>query len=83
VVRGGLPGGPRRSAGGFGRKIIAKIMSDTERMKTTPIHVCAKTAFVGWHSTESRRISSFYKFLYFIHYFTKDFQLVNRKMRLW
>jgi hypothetical protein len=33
--------------GGFGRKGIAKIVSDTERMKNTPIFVCAKTAFVG------------------------------------
>jgi hypothetical protein len=43
--------GPRRfvrwSADGFGRKSIAKIVSDTKRMKNTPIHVCAKTAFVG------------------------------------
>jgi hypothetical protein len=28
-------------------KNIAKIISDTERMKNTPIHVCVKTAFVG------------------------------------
>jgi hypothetical protein len=27
-------------------------------MKSTPIHVCAKTAFVGWRSTEIRRIIS-------------------------
>jgi hypothetical protein len=39
--------GPRRSAGGFGRKSIAKLVSDTERMKNTPIPVRAKTAFVG------------------------------------
>jgi hypothetical protein len=31
----------------FWKKIIAKIVSDTERMKNTRIHVCAKTAFVG------------------------------------
>jgi hypothetical protein len=47
VVLGGLPVGQRRSAGGFARKSIAKILSGTERMKNTPIHVCAKTAFVG------------------------------------
>jgi hypothetical protein len=35
------------SAGGFGRKSIAKIVSDIEGMKNKPIHVCAKTAFVG------------------------------------
>jgi hypothetical protein len=29
------------------RKIIAKIVSDTERMKNTPTHVCAKTTIVG------------------------------------
>jgi hypothetical protein len=28
----------RRSAGGFGGKSIAKIVSETERMKNTPIH---------------------------------------------
>jgi hypothetical protein len=33
--------------GGFGRKGIEKIVSDTERMKNTPMYVCAKTAFVG------------------------------------
>jgi hypothetical protein len=33
--------------GGFERKIIANILSDTERMKNTPIQVCAKTVFVG------------------------------------
>jgi hypothetical protein len=35
------------SAGGFGRKTLAKIVTDNERMKNTPIHVCAKTVFVG------------------------------------
>jgi hypothetical protein len=33
--------------GGFGRKGIAKIVLETERMKNTPIHVCAKTVIVG------------------------------------
>jgi hypothetical protein len=50
--------GPLRPTDSFGRKRIAKIVWDTERMKNTPIHVCAKTAFVGWPSTESRRLSS-------------------------
>jgi hypothetical protein len=27
---------------GFGRKIITKIVSDSERMKNTPIEVCVK-----------------------------------------
>jgi hypothetical protein len=35
------------SAAGFGRKIVEKNVSDTERMKNTPIHVCDETAFVG------------------------------------
>jgi hypothetical protein len=30
--------------GGFGRKIIAKILSNTERMENTAIHVCGETA---------------------------------------
>jgi hypothetical protein len=46
VVHGGLLGGPLRSADGFRRKSISKVVSDTERVKTTPIHVCNKTAFV-------------------------------------
>jgi hypothetical protein len=33
--------------GAFGRKLFANIVSDTERMKNTPIHVCSKTAFVS------------------------------------
>jgi hypothetical protein len=36
----------------LGRKITAKILSDPERMKNTPTHVCAKTAFVGLTSTK-------------------------------
>jgi hypothetical protein len=70
------------SAGSFGRKSIEKIVKDTERMKNTPIHVCAKTAFIGWPSTESRRISSFHNFLSCNHYFRKYLKLVYRKMRL-
>jgi hypothetical protein len=47
VVRGGSLSGLRRSAAVLGRKSIAKILPDTELMKNTPIHVYAKTAFVG------------------------------------
>jgi hypothetical protein len=46
MVGGVSPGGRRRSAGGLGRKSIAKIISDTERMKNTPLHVCAKIALL-------------------------------------
>jgi hypothetical protein len=35
------------TSGGLGIKSVEKIVSDTERMKKTPIHVCTKTAFVG------------------------------------
>jgi hypothetical protein len=34
-------------SGGFGRKITPKFVSDIKRMKNTPIHVGAKTEFVG------------------------------------
>jgi hypothetical protein len=47
VVRSGSLGGLRRSAVTFGRESIAKIVSDTELVKNTPIHICAKTVFVG------------------------------------
>jgi hypothetical protein len=47
-------------------------------MKNTPIHVCVKTAFVGRHSADSRRIGSFHKFLSFNPYFRKYFKLVYR-----
>jgi hypothetical protein len=47
VVHSGLPGGPWWSAGRFGRQIIAKIVVETEQMKNTPMHVCAKAAYVG------------------------------------
>jgi hypothetical protein len=53
----------RRSAGGFGSKNITKVVSDTERVQKTHLHVCVKTAFVGWPSTEYRRIRSSHKFL--------------------
>jgi hypothetical protein len=42
---------------------LEKTVSDTERTKNTSIHVCAKSAFVGRLSLESRRISSFHNFL--------------------
>jgi hypothetical protein len=35
------------SAGGFKRKSIAKIVSDAEQIKNTPMPVCAESAFVG------------------------------------
>jgi hypothetical protein len=65
--------------GGFGRKSFVEIVSDTERMKTTPTHICIKTVFVGWPSTESRRISSFPNLLSCNHYFRKYFKLVYRR----
>jgi hypothetical protein len=54
--------------GGFGRKGIEKIVSDTGRIKNTPMYVCAKTAFVGCPPTESRRSSSFQKLLAFLSF---------------
>jgi hypothetical protein len=65
--------------GSFRRESIAKIILDSERMKNTPIHVSAKTAFGGRPSTASRRISSFHNFLSFNHYFRKYFRLVYGK----
>jgi hypothetical protein len=41
-----ITGGPRQSAGDLGRKPAKKIVSDTEIMKNTPIHVFAKSASV-------------------------------------
>jgi hypothetical protein len=43
VFRSGSSGGPRW----FRKKKKSEFISDTERMKNTPIRVCAKTAFVG------------------------------------
>jgi hypothetical protein len=63
----------------FRKKSIAKTVSDTEGMKNTPIHVCAKTAFVGWPSTESMLIASFRNFLFYNHDFRKHFKLVYTK----
>jgi hypothetical protein len=64
VVRGGSPGG-------YGRKSNAKIVSGTETIKYSTIHVYVKTAFVGWPSTESRWISSLHNFWFLNHYFRK------------
>jgi hypothetical protein len=66
-------------------------------MKSTPIHVCAKTAFVGIPSTESVTISYFRNFLSFklknkvfykittesFNHFRKYLELEYRKMWLW
>jgi hypothetical protein len=71
--------GPRRSAGGFGRKSNAKIVSGTERIRNTPVHAYAKTALARWPSTERRRVSSFHNVLSFNHYFIKELKLVYRK----
>jgi hypothetical protein len=67
------------SAGSFGRKSVAEIISDTEWIiKHT--YLCATTAFVGWLSTESRRIRSFHNFLSFSHYFLEYFKLVYKNI---
>jgi hypothetical protein len=58
--------GPRQSAGGFGRISIAKIVSDTERMKNTPVYACAITTSVTLPSSDSTRTSYFHKFLSFM-----------------
>jgi hypothetical protein len=79
VVRGVSAGGSRRPANGFRRNINVKIVPDMERMKNTTIHVCAKTAFVGWPSTESRRLSSFHNFMPVNNYFRKYFKSVYRE----
>jgi hypothetical protein len=60
------------------RKKHWNIVSDTERMKNTPIHVCAKTTIVDW-PTESMQISFFHNFLSFSHYFRKYIKLLYRK----
>jgi hypothetical protein len=44
VIHGGSPGGPQADLEG---KSITIIVSDTKRIKNTPIYVCAKTATVG------------------------------------
>jgi hypothetical protein len=55
VVRGVLSCDPR----GVSEETVAKIVSHIERMKNNSTHFCAKTAFVGLPSTESKRITSF------------------------
>jgi hypothetical protein len=64
----------------FRKKNIAKIVWDTEWMKNTPIHVCGKTAFIGWPSTQSRRISSFHTLLSSNHYFRKYFKIMYKNV---
>jgi hypothetical protein len=59
-------------------KALKKLYQSLNEWKIPPIHVCAKTAFVNWQSTE-RRISSVHNFLSFNHYFKKFFKLVSRK----
>jgi hypothetical protein len=44
--------GPRGSAVSFGSKSIVRILWDTERIKNSPLHVCATNTFVRWPSTE-------------------------------
>jgi hypothetical protein len=46
VVHCGSSASPQKSAGGFVRKSITKIVSDSERMRNTPIYVCAKLPFL-------------------------------------
>jgi hypothetical protein len=57
-------------------KTQQKLCQTLKEGKNTPLDVCAKTAFVGHPSTESRRINSFHKFLSFNHCFRKYFKLV-------
>jgi hypothetical protein len=70
--------GPRLSAGGIGRKSIAKIVSDSDRMKNTSRHVSAKTALLDWPSTESGRISSFHNFILVFFSIVPDYGLDDR-----
>jgi hypothetical protein len=42
VIRGDSQGGPQAVSE---RKSVAEIVSDTVRMKNTPVHVCAKLTF--------------------------------------
>jgi hypothetical protein len=46
-------------------------------MKNTPIHICAKSDFVGRPSTRSRQVISFHKFVSLNQYFKKCFKLVK------
>jgi hypothetical protein len=63
----------------FQKKKHCKIVSDTEWIKNTPIHICANSTNVGWPSTESWRISPFSNFLSCYHYFREHFKLLYRK----
>jgi hypothetical protein len=47
--------------------------------RKNPIHICAKTAFVGWTSAEIKRISYFHNLLSFNHYFRKCSKLLYIK----
>lgn len=47
---------------------IAKIVSRHRTNDKSPIHVFAKTSFIGWLSTGRRPISAFHNFVSFIHY---------------
>jgi hypothetical protein len=70
--------GPRTTGGPQAvseEKALQKLYHTLNEWKNTPIHVCAKTAFVGWPSTER----SFHNFLFYNYYFRKCFKLVYRK----
>jgi hypothetical protein len=59
------------------KESIAKIVSDTQGMKNTPMHICAKTVFVGRPSTEVHELDlSTTSYLSFSHYCRKFFKLV-------
>jgi hypothetical protein len=62
------------------KRTVQKFISGTARIKNTPIHVCVKTAFTGWPSTESRKSSYFHNFLCFSHYCGKYKKLVYRNV---
>jgi hypothetical protein len=53
------------------KETIPKTVTDTERVKNTAIHACAKTVSACRPSTGSRRLSSFHNFTSFNHYFRK------------
>jgi hypothetical protein len=63
----------------FGRKNVPKIISDTERMKSTSIYFCAKTACIDWPSTECRSVSYYHNFLSYNYYLTEYFKLLYKK----
>jgi hypothetical protein len=44
MVRRRLPGGPQKVSE---EKALQKLHQTLKRMKSTPIHVCAKTAIIG------------------------------------